>query len=182
MEPHLRPAAAADFEAIASIYRHHVLTGCATFELEPPDADELRRRWRAVLDLGLPYLVAEADGLVAGYAYATQYRPRPAYRFTVEDSVYVRSDLKGKGLGSLLLAGLITACEAGQWRQMVAVIGDSANTASVRLHARLGFRHVGTLQNVGFKFGRWLDTVLMQRTLQQEAPNATDSGSAPLVW
>jgi phosphinothricin acetyltransferase len=184
MECTLRPAVPGDFEAIASIYRHHVETGCASFELEPPDAGEMRRRWRNVVELGLPYLVAEVDGLVAGYSYATLYRPRPAYRFTVEDSVYVRADLSGRGLGSRLLGGLIAECEAGQWRQMVAVIGDSANSASIRLHSRFGFRHVGTLQNVGFKFGRWVDTVLMQRALRSATQEVQPPGGSPgsLVW
>lgn len=184
MECTLRPASAGDFEAIASIYGHHVQTGCSSFELEPPDAGEMRRRWRNVLELGLPYLVAEVDGLVAGYSYATLYRPRPAYRFTVEDSVYVRRELSGRGLGSRLLGGLIAECEAGHWRQMVAVIGDSANSASIRLHSRFGFRHVGTLQNVGFKLGRWVDTVLMQRALRSAAPEVQTPSGPPgsLVW
>jgi L-amino acid N-acyltransferase YncA len=161
----IRPALDRDVPEIAAIYAHYVLHALPTFELEPPDPDEIARRRAAILARGLPYLVAEIDGAVAGYAYAGPYRPRPAYRFTVEDSVYVRPEQQRKGLGRLLLAELIAQCESAGCRQMIAVIGDSANTPSIRLHEALGFRHVGVLREVGFKFERWVDTVLMQRAL-----------------
>jgi phosphinothricin acetyltransferase len=163
--PPIRAARDTDIPEIAEIYGHYVRVALATFETEPPDAAEMARRRQKVLACGLPYLVAELDGHVAGYAYAAQYRPRPAYRFTVENSVYVHPDHARKGLGRLLLTELIAACEAAGCREMVAVIGDSGNAASIGLHAALGFRHVGVLRSVGFKFGRWVDTVLMQRSL-----------------
>jgi L-amino acid N-acyltransferase YncA len=155
-----------------------VKNGTATFEITPPDAGELARRRNAVLDEGLPYLVAESAGVVTGYAYASLYRPRPAYRFTIEDSIYIHPDHVRRGIGRLLLSELIRQCELGPWRQMIAVIGDSANTPSIRLHEELGFRHVGVFQSVGWKFNRWLDTVLMQRPLgpgQTAVPFADDS-------
>jgi L-amino acid N-acyltransferase YncA len=161
----IRDALEGDFSAIAAIYADHVLTGLASFEEKPPTAGDLTERWRSVLSHGLPYIVAESDGRVAGYGYAGPYRSRSAYRFTVEDSVYVARGSGGQGLGSALLAALIERCEAGSWRQMVAVIGDSDNHASIKLHRKFGFRHVGTLERVGFKFGRWVDSVLMQRAL-----------------
>jgi len=162
----IRPATANDAPAMAEIYSHYVLTSCATFELEPPSAGELTHRLEHVQSLGLPWLVAELDdGAIAGYAYANHYRPREAYRFTVEDSVYIRPSHTGQGLGRALVERLMEQCRVAGARQMVAVIGDSANVASVRLHARLGFRHVGVLEQVGFKHGRWVDTVLMQRLL-----------------
>ncbi|MBI1354341.1 MAG: GNAT family N-acetyltransferase [Acidobacteria bacterium] len=164
-EPLVRESAEADIAAIARIYGHHVLHGSATFELEPPDEAEMARRRAAILEAGLPYLVAEIDGRVVGYAYAGAYRPRPAYRFTVEDSVYVDPACIGKGCGKALLGALIERCEQGPWRQMIAVIGDSGNAASIGLHERFGFRHAGTLLKVGYKFERWVDTVLMQREL-----------------
>ena len=161
----VRDAAEADMAAVAAIYAHHVLHGLATFEEVPPPAGEFDARRQAVLAAGLPYLVAEAEGRVAGYAYAAGYRPRPAYRHTIEDSVYVAPGLGGRGIGSALLGALIARCEAGPWRQMLAVIGDSGNEGSIALHRRLGFQTVGTLRSVGFKLGRWVDTVLMQRPL-----------------
>jgi L-amino acid N-acyltransferase YncA len=161
----VRDATAEDMAAIQAIYSHHVLHGLATFELVPPTVEEMRARREAVLAAGLPYLAAEQDGVVVGYSYATAYRPRPAYRFTIEDSVYVRHGLGGRGIGSLLLGELIRRCEAGPWRQMIAVIGDSANAGSIALHRRHGFDHAGTLRSVGFKLGRWVDTVQMQRPL-----------------
>lgn len=161
----VRPAAEDDVAAIAAIYGHHVLNGTASFETAPPDADEMARRRAALWEAGYPYLVAERGGEVLGYAYASAYRPRAAYRDTVENSVYLRADVIGRGIGSLLLAALIEACEARGYRQMVAVVGGSANAASIRLHERQGFRLVGTLRSVGHKHGHWLDTVLLQRTL-----------------
>jgi L-amino acid N-acyltransferase YncA len=161
----VRDAAEADLPAIQAIYAHHVLHGLATFEEEPPSADELAGRRASVLALGLPYLAAEADGRVVGYCYATSYRPRRAYRYSIEDSVYIADGLGGRGVGSALLGELIARCEAGPWRQMIAVIGDSGNAGSIAVHRRLGFQHVGTFASAGFKLGRWVDTVLMQRQL-----------------
>ncbi len=162
----IRPSEERDIGAIAAIYGHHVLHGTGSFETEPPGEEEMRRRRADILARGLPYLVAEGeDGTILGYAYASAYRPRAAYRNTVENSVYVRHDVVGRGIGRLLLAELISQCEALGARQMVAVVGDSANLASVRLHEALGFRLVGTLRSVGRKHGRWLDTVLLQRPL-----------------
>jgi L-amino acid N-acyltransferase YncA len=152
-----------DMAQVQAIYAHHVLHGTASFEEQPPAVAEMLRRRADVLARGLPYLVAERDGRVAGYSYATPYRARSAYRFSIENSVYVAPGLARAGVGRALLAELIARCEAGEWRQMIAVIGDSDNAASIALHERLGFRMVGTLRNVGLKFGRWLDTVLMQR-------------------
>jgi L-amino acid N-acyltransferase YncA len=154
-----------DILAIAEIYGHHVRHGVATFEIDPPDANEMARRRTEVLQRGLPWLVAEIEGSVLGYAYATQYRSRAAYRFTLEDSIYVHPMHMSKGIGKLLLPELIARCQEVGARQMVAVIGDTDHPASIKLHARFGFRHVGVLQAVGFKFDRWLDTVLMQRPL-----------------
>jgi L-amino acid N-acyltransferase YncA len=161
----VRDAAAADMPAIQTIYAHHVLHGLATFEEVPPSAAELAERRSSVLKAGLPYLAAEIDGEVIGYAYATAYRPRPAYRFTVEDSIYIAHGLGGRGIGGALLQALIERCERGPWRQMLAVIGNSGNAGSIALHRRLGFQPIGTLHAVGFKLGRWVDTVLMQRAL-----------------
>jgi phosphinothricin acetyltransferase len=165
MEAAIRPATEADANAIAATYAHHVLHGTATFEEVAPDPAEIARRLAEITGRGLPYLVAEADGRLLGYAYAGPLRPRSAYRFTLEDSVYLDPAATGRGLGRRLLERLIADCTALGARQLVAVIGDSGNAASVALHARLGFVHVGTLRSVGFKFGRWLDTVEMQRPL-----------------
>lgn len=161
----IRDAQGDDLSAIAAIYAHHVLNGVASFEEVPPSIEELAQRRANVLALGLPYLVAIRDGRVAGYCYATAYRPRPAYRHTIEDSIYVAAGLGGQGIGSALLSALLARCEAGPWRQMIAVIGDSANAGSIGLHRRLGFRPAGVFQSAGFKFGRWVDSVLMQRAL-----------------
>lgn len=162
----VRDGAAGDIPAIAAIYAHHVRHGAATFETEPPDAAEMERRWTHVREIGLPWLVAELEnGGVAGYAYAGRYRPREAYRFTVEDSIYIDPARTGQGIGSALLERLIHRCEEAGAHQMVAVIGDSANIVSVRIHEKFGFRRAGVLYSVGFKFGHWVDTVLMQRPL-----------------
>lgn len=163
--PLVRDAAPDDFDAIARIYSHYVENALATFEEMAPGADELRARHASITAAGLPYLVAELDGAVAGYAYASAYRPRSAYRHTIEDSVYVADGFGGRGIGLALLSALIGRCERGPWRQMIAVIGNSGNAGSIALHARLGFEHVGVLRDVGFKHGRWVDTVLMQRAL-----------------
>ena len=161
----VRDAREADMAEVQAIYAHHVLHGLASFEETPPSIAEMIGRRTSVLALGLPYLVAEMDGRVVGYSYASSYRSRPAYRYTVEDTVYVRDGLVGQGIGRALLGMLIKRCEVGPWRQMLAVIGDSANKGSIGLHAALGFTVVGNLEAVGFKFGRWVDSVLMQRAL-----------------
>ncbi len=161
----IRDAQPADMASVQRIYAHHVLHGLATFEEVPPSVEELLGRRAAVLELGLPYLVAERDGAILGYSYATFYRPRPAYRHTVEDSVYLADGLGGQGIGTALLGALIRRCETGPWRQMLAVIGDSANAGSIGLHRKLGFDNTGIFRSVGFKHGRWVDTVLMQRAL-----------------
>jgi L-amino acid N-acyltransferase YncA len=161
----IRDAHADDISAIQAIYRHHVLEGTASFELTPPTLEEMQQRRAAVLASQLPYLAAERNGEIVGYAYATLYRPRPAYRYTCEDSVYVKPGMAGHGIGGRLLAELIERCTASGWRQMLAVVGDSANAASLAVHARCGFHPVGTLRSVGHKFDEWRDTVLMQRAL-----------------
>jgi L-amino acid N-acyltransferase YncA len=161
----IRAAVASDMNAITLIYAHHVSYGTGTFETEPPDRVEIARRWSEVAARGLPWLVADDSGEVVGYAYAAPYRARPAYQHTVEDSVYVRVDRLGTGLGKQLMPALITAAQACGMRQMIAVVGDSANLASINLHRRFGFHDAGLLKDVGFKFGRWLDTVFLQRSL-----------------
>ena len=161
----VRDAAEADMEAVARIYAHHVERGLATFEEAAPTDEEMRARRLKVLAVGAPYLVAEIDGEIVGYCYAAPYHARPAYRHTLEDSVYVAPGLGGRGIGGALLAELIARCEAGPWRWMVAIIGDSGNSASIALHRRYGFEPVGTLRSVGFKLGRWVDTPIMQRVL-----------------
>jgi L-amino acid N-acyltransferase YncA len=172
--PALRAATPEDFAAITAIYADHVGNGTATFELEPPDVQEMLRRWRDITERGLPWLVAMRGDAVAGYAYAGAYRPRPAYRHTVEDSIYIRRDCVGEGIGRSLLDALIADCEHAGARQMIAVIGDSGNTASIRVHAATGFAPIGVLPDVGWKFGRWLDVVLMQRAL---GPGAREPAS-----
>ena len=162
---HLRQAAERDLPAITEIYGHEVREGTASFELEPPDLPEIAHRLGQVRRLGLPWLVAEIDGHLAGYAYAALYRARPAYRHTVEDSVYLAPWARGRGVGRSLLAAVIGGAREAGAHQMVAVIGDSANLGSVRLHRACGFVEVGVLREVGFKLDRWLDTVLMQRRL-----------------
>jgi L-amino acid N-acyltransferase YncA len=166
----IRPATSADIPAITRIYAHAVKHGTASFELEPPDEAEMAHRMRTLLDGGYPYIAAEIDGVLAGYAYAGPYRPRPAYRFSVEDSIYIDPRAQRRGVGRALLEHLIEECERRGFRQMVAVIGDSAQAASIELHRAAGFRVVGTVENVGYKFGRWLDSVNMQRPL---GPGAT---------
>ena len=156
---------AADLPFITAIYDHAVRFGTATFELIPPDLAEMTRRFDALMDGGFPYLVAALDGRVIGYAYAGAYRPRPAYRFTVENSVYLQPAIHRRGIGLQLLRRLIAECEARGYRQMIAVIGDSANAGSIGVHRKCGFQMIGTHPDVGFKFGRWLDTVMMQRRL-----------------
>ena len=161
----VRPSAEADIPVIAGIYAAAVVHGTASFELEPPTEEEMRRRRAAIIGGGYPYLVAESGGAVVGYAYAGAYRTRPAYRFTVEDSIYVAPSAQGHGVGRALLAALIEAAEARDFRLMIAVIGDKASTASIRLHQAAGFQLVGMFEPVGYKHGRWLASVLMQRVL-----------------
>jgi L-amino acid N-acyltransferase YncA len=161
----LRPATAADIAAIAAIYAPAVLHGTASFELDPPDEAEMLRRFTSVTDAGYPYFVGTLEGRVVGYAYANAYRTRPAYRFTVEDSVYIAPESQGKGVGRLLLKALIEASTARGYRLMVAVIGDSRNHASITLHRNAGFTFCGTIHSVGYKFGRWLDSVIMELPL-----------------
>lgn len=169
----LQLAQAEDVPQIQSIYAHHVLHGLATFEEEPPAVDEMRQRLLEVTARGLPYLIAVDAGAVVGYGYCAPYRLRSAYRYALEDSIYVRDGYQRRGIGHALLAELILRCEQLNYRQLVAVIGDSAQAASIGLHASLGFVRAGTLRSVGYKFGRWVDTVLMQR------PLGTGDGSAP---
>ncbi|MCC9620077.1 N-acetyltransferase family protein [Thalassospira sp. MA62] len=167
----VRDASETDFDAITEIYRHHVLNGTASFEEIPPDRATLLGRHAAIRENGLPYLVAEDQSTVIGYCYASLYRPRSAYRHTIEDSIYIAPTHTGRGIGDQLLTDLIKQCEAGPWRQMIAAIGDSANRPSIRLHEKHGFTHNGILHDVGYKFDRWLDSVLMQRPLDgQQSP------------
>ena len=161
----LRPSTLADLPAITAIYAEAVLHGTGTFELDPPDQADMARRRDDVLSKGLPWLVAERGSQVLGYAYANSFRPRKAYRFCLEDSIYLLPDARGQGLGRLLLTELIARCEAAGARQMLAVIGDADNAGSISVHAALGFEHTGLLKASGWKFGRWLDVVLMQRAL-----------------
>jgi phosphinothricin acetyltransferase len=161
----IRAAAEADIPAIQSIYAHHVLTGTGTFEEEPPSVEEMAERFAEVIDSGCVWLVAADATGVLGYAYYTQFRDRSAYRFCVEDSVYVREDVRGQGVGKALVARLVEDAAGAGMRQMIAVIGDSENTGSIGVHASLGFHMVGTLRAVGVKFGRWVDVVSMQRPL-----------------
>ncbi|CAN5201565.1 GNAT family N-acetyltransferase [soil metagenome] len=163
----IRPARSADIPAIAAIYGDAVLNGTASWELEPPNEAELLRRFEAILAGGYPYLAAERDGLLVGYAYAGAYRPRPAYRSTVENSIYIAPDAQGSGVGAALLAALIDDCAARGFRQMIAVIGDGtgASIGSRRLHERAGFRLIGVAEKIGFKQGHWLDQMLMQKEL-----------------
>jgi L-amino acid N-acyltransferase YncA len=161
----VRAATVEDVPAIHSIYSYHVLHGLASFEEEPPAQEEIRRRFDDVRSRGLPYLAADFGGVLAGYGYCAPYRSRSAYRYSLEDSVYVRHGSEGRGVGSALLRMLIERCEGLGYRTIIAVIGDSGNAASINLHASFGFLRVGTLRSAGFKFGRWVDSVLMQRPL-----------------
>lgn len=167
----IRPATLDDSAAIAAIYDAAVRTGTASFELEPPGTEEMSRRMEAILAGGYPFLALEEEGRLLGFAYATAFRPRIAYRNTVENSIYVDETAQGRGIGRALLEALITACEERDFRQMVAVIGDSGNAGSIALHRGCGFAPIGILPATGFKLGRWIDTVLMQRSL---GPGATE--------
>jgi len=176
----VRDVVDADLEAVTAIYAEGVLTGTGTFELTAPDAVEMAGRRAAILRLGLPWLVAELDGVVVGYAYAGPFRTRAAYRYTVEDSIYVLASAHGRGVGKALLLELITRCEALGLRQMLGVIGDSANTGSIRLHAACGFAPMGAIEGVGWKFDDWLDVVFMQRRLNGGEATAPDAPGMPL--
>jgi phosphinothricin acetyltransferase len=171
-KPLIRPATTTDIPALTAIYAEAVLHGTATFEIEPPPEKEVAARLKAITDAGYPYIVADAEARVVGYAYAGPYRPRIGYRHTVEDSVYLAESARHQGIGGALLGRLIAVCEEKGFRQMIACIGDSANVASIRLHAAAGFEHTGRFPNVGYKFGRWLDTVFMQRALGQGSRTA----------
>jgi L-amino acid N-acyltransferase YncA len=179
--PTVRRAREADVAAITAIYRPAVLSGTASFELVPPEAAEMLRRFKAITEAGYPYFVAEVDGRVAGYAYANAYRTRPAYRFTVENSVYIAPDMQGKGIGRALLRTLIDTCTARGFRLMIAIVGDSRQYASITLHRNLGFTFCGTIHSVGYKFGRWLDSVIMELPLGEgdtAPPAETDPAQA----
>jgi len=171
----VRASTDADAPSLAAIYGHHVLHGFGTFEEAPPSAQEMAARRQAIVAQGLPHLVAEDNGAVLGFAYAGPFRPRAAYRYTVEDSVYVAPDAVGRGVGHAVLSAVITACEALGVRQMMAVIGDSGNAASIGLHRALGFEHRGVGSSLGFKRGRWVDIVWMQKALNGGDANAPDA-------
>lgn len=176
----IRDAALSDIPAITAIYRHAVLHGTASFELDPPDEVEMSGRFESVRTQGYPYLVAvDADGAVAGYAYASAFRTRPAYRWSVENSVYVDPAMQGRGVGKALLAALLDRTEALGFRQVIAVIGGASHVASIRLHESLGFEMIGTFKGSGFKFGGWLDTVLMQKALNGGDATLPDETAYP---
>ncbi len=163
--PVIRPSRDADLPAITDIYAHHVLHGTGTFETVPPTLPEMTARRAEVLGRGLPWLVAELDGRVVGYAYCNWFKPRPAYRFSAEDSIYLHPDARGRGLGRQLLAALADQAQQAGLRKLIAVIGDSANAASIGVHRSQGFEPAGVIRSCGWKFGRWLDIVLMEKTL-----------------
>lgn len=178
--PVIRPATAADLDRITEVYAHAVAYGTASYELEPPSRSEMEARFGALRDGGFPYIAAEEHGRLIGYAYAGPFRPRPAYRFVVEDSIYIAPEAQGLGLGKLLLEQLIGESQALGFRQMIAVIGDGRpDSASVRLHERLGFRHSGRLEGSGYKHGRWLDTVFMRLAMNGGAGAPPDPDSLP---
>lgn len=166
-EPDIRHSETKDLRAIRNIYANEVLTGLATFEVIAPSLEEHTQRRQQLLDNGFPFLVACIDEKVVGYAYASPYRPRAAYQNSIENSVYVNERIRNRGVGKLLLENLIATCENGPWRQMIAVIGNSQNIGSIALHEKLGFRHVGTIEAVGYKLDQWVDTVIMQRALNE---------------
>jgi L-amino acid N-acyltransferase YncA len=176
----LRAATSADLPAITEIYAHAVIDGTSSYELEPPTLAEMTERFAALEKGGYPYLVAEEDGRILGYAYAGPFRPRPAYRFVLEDSIYLAPDVQGRGVGRLLLSGLIERATAAGFRQMIAVIGDGRpDSASVKLHEKMGFRHSGTLEGSGYKHGRWLDTAFMQLAMNGGNSLPPDPDSQP---
>jgi L-amino acid N-acyltransferase YncA len=170
----MRDALPDDMPSVQRIYAHHVTNTTATFEETPPTEQEMQRRRLFILDHGLPYLVAQREDRIVGYAYATPYRTRPAYRYTIEDSIYLAHDIIGKGIGNALLAALIERCEQGPWRQMIAVIAGIENTGSINLHRKMGFTHAGTQVATGYKFKQWIDVVFMQRALSGGSLSAPD--------
>jgi phosphinothricin acetyltransferase len=172
----IRLAVEGDIPALRDIYSHHVMHGFGTFDEEPPDLSAFKAKWRGIITLGLPWLVACDGGDVLGYAYASTFRPRSGYRYTIEDSVYVREDMRGRGVGSVLLEPLLRHCEETGARQVVAVIGDSQNLGSIALHSKFGFVRIGAVKSVGFKLGRWVDVVMMQRSL-----NGGDTSLPPIA-
>jgi L-amino acid N-acyltransferase YncA len=163
----IREAEETDIAQLTEIYAHHVRTGTSSFEIEPPDEAEMKARWSRIRSAGLPYVVAESAGRLLGYCYVSWYRPRRAYRYTLENSVYVSADSMRMGVGRALLEHMLGVCREKGYHEIIAIIGDSANQSSIGLHRRSGFVHVGTLKNVGFKFDRWLDSVIMQCSLQE---------------
>jgi phosphinothricin acetyltransferase len=163
--PMIRPSSEEDMVAVTAIYAHHVRHGSGSFEIEPPSLQDMLARRAEVLGRGLPWLVLEDSGKVIGYAYCNWFRPRPAYRFAAENSIYLADGVQGLGLGRALLSELLARAEQAGMRKMIAVIGDTANSSSIGLHLSLGFTHIGTLVATGWKFGRWLDTVLMEKKL-----------------
>jgi L-amino acid N-acyltransferase YncA len=173
----IRPSTPDDVPAIAAIYGWHVQNGTGTFELEPPGPDDMGKRRDDVLSKGLPWLVVEEAGEVLGYAYGNWFKPRPAYRFSVEDSIYLAPEAAGKGLGRALLAELLATLERGGIRKVMAVIGDSANAGSIGVHKALGFEQVGIVQACGWKFGRWLDIVMMQRAIGEGDQTPPEGGA-----
>lgn len=177
----IRDAALADMPAVQAIYAHHVLHGVGTFEEAPPTVEDITGRWNSVVGYGLPWLVAEAEGRLWGYAYATPFRTRAAYRYVAEDAIYVAHDAHRRGVGRLLLAGLVARCEALGLRQLMAVIGDSDNSGSIGLHAAIRFELAGTVREVGYKHGRWLDIVIMQKALNGGAERDPDAPGLPLT-
>lgn len=172
--PLIRPRTDADMARITEIYTHHVLHGASSWELSPPDILEMTKRAAALNEAGYPYLVAEIDGNVAGYAYAGAYRPRPAYRNTVELSIYIDNALRRAGIGRALMESLIDTCTDMGFRQMIAIIGDSQNRQSIEFHEKMGFEHVGKVRDIGFKFGRWMDQIILQRPLGPGASTPPD--------
>jgi L-amino acid N-acyltransferase YncA len=176
----LRPATLGDIPAIQRIYEHAVLNGTATFELTPPDEAEMTARFETLTRQSYPYIVAcDGDGSILGYAYAGPFRARPAYRWVVEDSIYIAPDAQGRGVGGLLIARLLELCEAAGFRQMIAVIGGSDHMPSIRLHERVGFHEIGVFAASGFKFGRWIDTMLMQKALGEGDTTLPDENAYP---
>lgn len=165
----IRPRTDADMAAITEIYAHHVVNGASSWELSPPDCAEMAARARALEAAGFPYFVAEFDGEIAGYTYAGAYRPRPAYRFTVENTIYINENLRRGGIGTALMEKLIETCTESGFRQMIGIVGDSQNLQSIDFHKKLGFTQMGVVKNIGFKFGRWMDQVLLQRALGEGA-------------
>ena len=171
--PTIRPSQPSDMAAITAIYKHHVLHGTGTFEIDPPSLEDMTARREDVLSKGLPNLVLENEGQVVGFAYCNWFKPRPAYRFSAEDSIYLAADTAGKGWGRMLLAELCQAAEKVGIRKLIAVIGDSGNAGSIGVHTSVGFKHVGTVSGCGWKFERWLDIVMMEKALglgQTQAP------------